>query len=253
MANTANLNIPKPTVGADDDTWGTTLNNGFDSFDAPFKADGTGTSVGLKVGTGKTLNALDGTVVLGDAGLTLKDTADPTKIAAFQCSGITAGNTRTLTVPDASGTVPVITARFHAQRSASVSNFQGNSSQNLVICDTVNENLGSAYSGSTGLFTAPSAGYLQVNGSVSINDPGAAFQNLWGYVIGSTVGAVGGFPTCATRSGYGNQVYEVGPKIKLASGETVGLYDRSTIGAGTKTGTLYGGASTYFSGTFYPA
>lgn len=114
MANTANLNIPKPTVGADDDTWGTTLNSGFDSFDAPYKADGTGTSVGLKVGTGKTLNALDGTVVLGDAGLTLKDTADPTKIAAFQCSGITASNTRTLTIPDRSGTIALVNPMCYA-------------------------------------------------------------------------------------------------------------------------------------------
>ncbi len=105
MATTTNLGITLPTVGADDDTWGTVNNNAIIAFDALYVAAGSGTSVGLKVGSGKTLNALDGTVILGDAGLTLKDTSDSTKIAAFQCSGITAGQTRTYTLPDASGTL----------------------------------------------------------------------------------------------------------------------------------------------------
>lgn len=105
MATTTNLGLTLPAVGADDDTWGGVNNTVHTGVDAVFKADGTGTSVGVKVGSGKTLNALDGTVVLGDAGLTLKDTADPTKIAAFQCSGITAGQTRTFTLPDSSGTL----------------------------------------------------------------------------------------------------------------------------------------------------
>ena len=105
MATTTNLGLTIPTVGADDDTWGTINNAVHTGVDAVFAAAGSGTSVGVKVGTGKTLNALDGTVVLGDAGLTIKDTADPTKIAAFQCSGITAGQTRTYTFPDASGTL----------------------------------------------------------------------------------------------------------------------------------------------------
>jgi hypothetical protein len=55
MADTTNLGITKPTVGADTDTWGGIVNTGLDDIDAVFKADGTGTSVGLNVGAGKVL------------------------------------------------------------------------------------------------------------------------------------------------------------------------------------------------------
>lgn len=56
MANTytANLNLTKPEVGADTNAWGGHLNTDLDTLDAIFKSDGTGSSIGLNVGTGKT-------------------------------------------------------------------------------------------------------------------------------------------------------------------------------------------------------
>jgi hypothetical protein len=84
-SNTTNLNLVKPEVGASADSWGGKINDNLDDLDAIFKADGTGTSVGLNVGSGKSLvvtGSLSGGVVAPLASPTFTGTpAAPTASA----------------------------------------------------------------------------------------------------------------------------------------------------------------------------
>ncbi len=76
------LTLPTPDV---DTGWGTTLNTDFTKIDDIFAAGGTGTSVGVNVGSGKTM-VMGGTLILGTGDGT-NNAAAPTAIRGANRTG----------------------------------------------------------------------------------------------------------------------------------------------------------------------
>ena len=93
---TTNLALIQPEVGASRDTWGTKINGDLLKIDDVFAAAGTGTSVGLNVGAGKTLT-LNGTVtatstIAFSAAATFSSTVDITGATTINSTAVIAAN-----------------------------------------------------------------------------------------------------------------------------------------------------------------
>ena len=93
---TTNLLLTKPEVGASTDSWGTKINTDLDTIDAIFTAAGTGTSVGLNIGSGKNLK-LVGDVIDTNGNELIKVSATASAVNEVTLANAATGNAPTLT------------------------------------------------------------------------------------------------------------------------------------------------------------
>jgi hypothetical protein len=95
-STTTNLLLTKPEVGASTDTWGNKVNADLDLVDAVFAAAGTGTSVGLNIGSGKKLK-LVGDIIDTNGNELLKVTATASAVNELTLANAATGGVPTLT------------------------------------------------------------------------------------------------------------------------------------------------------------
>lgn len=178
------------------------------------------------------------TVTVRDDRFTMQDNSDTTKQAVFDLSGITAGQTRTITVPDANSTIvniestqtitgaktfsgTVVLPRTVICASA-VGNPASATSGNPYIFPTVRVNQGNGYNNSTGRFTVPTGEGGQYFITMSWSGTPTGNMSIYWYKGGVQQDLIGA--TTATDIGG-----HVSVLVTLVAGDVVDIRGNNTM------------------------